>query len=826
MKHDLQVALAGQPNCGKSTIFNMLTGARQHVANYPGVTVDIKRGTFGFDKKNIEVVDLPGAYSLTSYSPEEMVTRDHILWGKADRVINVVDASNLKRNLYLTFQLLEMEAPLILNLNMTDLASNRGISIDTEALSKELDVPVITTVGNRSKGVRELKTAITGNKRNLSTFRMNYGPLEPALLKISKSLKELIPDEEHPWRWMTVKLFEEDDSIRTKLQELGEKGHTLLAEIKKLSEEFERDHDDDPRSHIGLVRHLKAQEIEKVCTTKTKQPGKTLTDRIDTVVMNRFAGPAILLGVIYALYELSIVQGYKLSAYLVPWLSRFQMAVQEQLPLDGFWQTPLLRGLVGDVVTGINSVLIYIPIFLILFAAIAILEDVGYMPRMAFILDRIFRRFGLHGQSTLPLILGGVFVGGCAVPGVMACRGISDEKARLATILIVPLMNCMAKIPLYTLLISVFFVGHQGMMMVFISTITIIVALSVAKILTLTILKNRTSSPFVMEMPAYHIPTVMGVARRSVERTWLFVKKIVTIIMLVSVAVFFLTHYPGLPEARLAEFQARADATRQDFMKSIAATPYAGKFADDDYLLRYIDMNQRYRQARLAGMDRETLTAKFSEEDPALFSLIAGKEKDEKKISKAYKKLRKSRMTLQKEYSSEQINCSILGRTGIALEPITKYAGFNWKVNVSLLSSLAAKESSVATLGVLYRPQGDVPEQTVGERMKEQEKGFTPLHALALMIFMAFYPPCVATLMMVRMEAGRWKWAIFSLVYPTILGLFCASLIFTGGKALGLTGIPAAWAFYGLALCVAILMGVIRPSTELSDVKNPILEGR
>ncbi len=826
MTRNLQIALAGQPNSGKSTVFNLLTGARQHVANYPGVTVDVKRGSLKYENTSIEVVDLPGAYSLTSYSPEEMVTRDHILHGESDAIVNVVDASNMKRHLYLTFQLLEMGAPVILNLNMTDIAAGRGISVDVEKLSGALDVPVVTSVANRGKGGGDLKTAVVQQRPNPASFRLDYGPLEPALEEVSGMLHKLLPDEEGHWRWMAVKLFEDDESLRERLEQLGESGLELVSRVDALTEEFVILNDDDPVSHIGLVRHRKAREIEAACVFRTKKEGRTLTDRIDAVVMNRFAGPVILVVVIYALYELSIVQGYKLTAYMVPWLNRFQMAVQEHLPLDGLWQTPLLRGLVSDVVTGINSVLIYIPIFLILFAAIAVLEDAGYMPRMAFILDRIFRRFGLHGQSTLPLILGGVFVGGCAVPGVMACRGIADEKARLATILIVPLMNCMAKIPLYTLLISAFFVRHQGLMMVFISTITIIVALSVAKVLTLTVLKKRPSSPFVMEMPVYHMPTITGVARRSVERTWLFVKKILTVIMLVSVAVFFLTHYPALPDSARAGFQVRAEEARQSFMKAIADTPYAAQLAEGEALLRYIDMNRRYRQARLSGISRERMEAKFSGEDEALFSLISGRDKAEKTVSRAYKRFRRTRMTLQKEYSSALINNSLLGRAGRALEPVTRFAGFNWKVNVSLLSSLAAKESSVATLGVLYKPVGDAPEQTVGERMKEQEKGYTPLHALALMLFMAFYPPCIATLLMVRMEAGGWKWALFSLGYATALGLFCASLVFTGGRILGLTGLPAAWTFYGLALAVAIIMGMINPSTEKVDLKEPALEGR
>ena len=808
------IALVGQPNSGKSTIFNMLTGSRQHVANYPGVTVEVKRGTFRQGLGKVELVDLPGTYSLTSYSSEEKVTRDFILSGKADLVVNVVDASNLKRSLYLTFQILEMGAPLVVDLNMTDVASGRGLSVDAAALAAELGAPVATTVGNRRRGSRELKESIAIGA-GPSAFRLDYGPLEPALEETTTALEALFPHEGLPCRWMAVKLFEEDEAVADQVRARGERGKALLERVASLAKRFESVEGDDTRSHIGLVRHRRAEAVERLCSRRTAPAERTWTDRIDSVVVHRILGPLILLGVIYGLYELSIVQGYRLTAYVVPWLSRFHMAVEERLPLAGLLQEPLLRSLVSDVVASINSVLIYIPIFLILFAAIAVLEDVGYMPRMAFILDRLFRRFGLHGQSTLPLILGGVFVGGCAVPGVMATRVIADEKARLATILIVPLMNCMAKIPLYTLLVSVFFVSHQGAMMVFISTITLIVALAVAKILTLTILKNRPSSPFVMEMPPYHVPTLVGVLQRSVERTWLFCRKIITVIALVAVAVFFLTRYPQLPDEEEANFAARAEAIHASFLSEIADGPYATPLADEAFFLGYLDVQERYRQSRLAGLDGAALERKFSgEKDKVFFDLLQLRDGNGKKLDRAFKSLRRDRMTLMQEYDAARLDNSVLGRMGKALEPVTRFAGFTWKVNVALLSSLAAKESSVATLGVIYRPQGD-ENQTVGERMREQEEGFTPLHALALMLFMAFYPPCIATLLMVKVETRSWKWALFALVYPTALGLGVASLAFTGGRLLGLTGFPAAWAFYALALVVTILVGAFSPEEEV-----------
>mgnify|MGYP000920186450 CR=1 FL=1 len=821
MKENRVVALAGQPNCGKSTIFNMLTGARQYVANYPGVTVDIKRGFLRSGAGAIEIVDLPGAYSLTSYSSEEMVTRDFILNDAPDVVLNVIDASNLKRSLCLTFQILEMEAPLIVDLNMTDVAAGRGMSIDAKVLSRELGVPVASTVGNRRKGGRELKTLLEAVPKGSREFRLDYGTLEQDLLETEVELGTIFHEQTLPWRWMALKLFEKDDSVCTRVASIGERGVALLKEVERRAKEFEKKEKDDPASHIGYVRHLRAEEIERASVVRTPGANRDLTDRIDSVVVNRFFGPVLLLGIIYALYELSIVWGYKLTEYVVPWLNRFQMSVEGYLPVAGFWQSPMLRSLVGDVLTSINSVLIYIPIFLILFACIAFLEDVGYMPRMAFILDRVFRRFGLHGQSTLPLILGGIFIGGCAVPGVMATRVIADDRARFATILVVPLMNCMAKIPLYTLLISIYFVGSEGGMMLFISSITIVAALAVAKVLSLTVLRQRPSSPFVMEMPPYHMPTVHGIASRSIERTWLFCKKILSVIMLVSVAVFFLTNYPGLPEESVRGYERKAADIRAGFLREIEGTSYAKTLRDEDAFLRYLDMSDRFRQSRLAGADAESLVKRFSAEDATLASMMAGKGDEFRKLDKAAKKLRNGRLSLIRDASSERLNGSVLGRIAAFLEPATRFAGFNRKVNVALLSSLAAKESSVATLGVLYQPQDDAG-KTLGERMKEQERGFTPLHALALMVFMAFYPPCVATLLMVRVETRSWLWSLFALVYPTALGLGCASLIYSGGKALGLTGLPAAWAFFGLLGAVALLLGMI-PSANIEDEADGVV---
>lgn len=806
------VALAGQPNSGKSTIFNALTGARQHVANYPGVTVDVKTGYFAIPGGKVAVADLPGTYSLTSYSEEERLARDFILHEKPTLILNIVDASNLKRNLYFTFQLLEMEKPVLVDLNMADVARNRGLGIDTDRLSEYLGAKVISTTANKRRGRETLKSSLVEvlSGTDSPSFRIDYGDLEDVIERLSSKLELRIPqDLDYPLRWLSLKLLENDSAVLDIVKEKFPKYEEIFEFVESEQKAFEEKEDQETAPFIAYRRHLLAEEIERTCTVSGKKASATLTDRVDKIVCNRYTGPVVLAGIIYMLYELSINKGYELTNYVVPYLERFKNLVEGFLPISGFLHEPLIRSVIMSVVTSINAVLIYIPIFLILFGLIAILEDVGYMPRMAFILDRVFRKFGLHGHSTLPLILGGVFVGGCAVPGVMATRVIADDKARLATILIVPLMNCLAKVPLYTLLISIYFAKDAALLMFFISTITIIIALPVAKILTMTLLKNRESAPFVMELPPYHLPTVRGVVTRSVERTWLFFKKVITIIMLVAVAVFFLTNYPSLNADREAFYQNSADHVRQTFMHKIEGTKYYDILKDENTLDEYISLQERYKNARMAlgktsEEKRESFEAGFEAKYTRLYPLLKPQGKDGRDLNKAYKKLRKARAAIQREMGDELTQDSFLGSAGRFLEPVTKYAGFNWKINIALLSSLAAKESSVATLGALYRPGAESEGKPLSQRMKSQEKGFTPLHALALMIFMALYPPCIATLLMVKVEAGGWRWALLALCYPIALGLALSSLVFTGGRLLGLSGIQTMFAFYALAIVTAL----------------------
>ena len=567
--------------------------------------------------------------------------------------------------------------------------------------------------------------------------------------------------------------------------------------------------------HIAQCRYRSADDIARFCVQLAKNPRPPLSDRIDRVVCHRFMGPAVLLGVIWLLYYLAIVQGYNITNYTWPLLAKIRSLAEAVTPSPGFIEIPLLRAFVLWVVDSVNALLNYIPIFFILFALIAILEDSGYMPRMAFIMDRLFSRYGLHGQSTLPMVLGGIFVGGCAVPGVMSCRGIPDERSRLATVLIIPMLNCLAKVPLYVLLINIYFAAHKAWAMFFISTISMLMVLPVSKVLTLTVLKDKETAPFVMEMPPYHLPTIRGVLGLAIERVWLFIRKITTIVAALAVVIFVLLQFPGIGPDRMADYHARKDEAASQFFKKIEKTPFVDQITDKS-LMDLIFYWDAYKDAKMDASGAEAadrINAAFEAKNPSFFRIVQpGKDKVAKKANQAFKKLFKARKRLLREMRKERIDNSLLGRMGRWLVPATQFAGFNWRVNVALLSAFAAKESSVATLGALY-DQGEQGE-ALESRMARGETGFTALHALALMVFMVLYPPCLATSIAIKIQSGSIKWMLFSMGVPMVLGLAAATGIFSIGSAFSLSGLQAMAAFYILALAATVALGFIKDKSE------------
>ncbi len=505
-----RVVLAGQPNCGKSTIVNMLCGLNQHVANYPGVTVEKKSTTLTIQDEEFEIVDLPGTYAFSTCSLEERVAKTYLLDAGTDIIVNIVDAANLRRHLYLTFQLLELGKPLVLVLNMVDVARRRGMQVDADEIAKRLNVTVVKTVGARNLGKADLLAAIAQarNRTGNSPFRIDYDELEPAIDRIAAAITCQFPIDH---RWLAIKALEEDSVI---LNKIGLNRET----VRQLAGDVCSPDEPDPDQALARVRYAEANALYHRCVTEKTPRAATLTDRVDRIVLNRWLSFPILALLIFLTYQAAIVYGYKLTGYTWPLLAAGRNWLTGLLPTGNFAEVPVITDFAIWMMNSALALLNYIPIFFILFAIIAILEDVGYMPRMAFILDRIFRKYGLHGQSTLPLVLGGAMTGGCAVPGIMATRGIGDERARLATILAVPYMNCLAKVPFYAFVLGAFYPGQMGTMMFFISTVTLFIALCVARLLTATLLRNRETAPFVMEMPAYHLPSPKGVLLRAFQR--------------------------------------------------------------------------------------------------------------------------------------------------------------------------------------------------------------------------------------------------------------------------------------------------------------------
>ncbi|MEA1969879.1 MAG: ferrous iron transport protein B [Thermodesulfobacteriota bacterium] len=815
IKRKRLVALAGQPNCGKSTVYNAITGASQHVANYPGVTVEKLSGSCSVNGTKIEIVDLPGTYSMTSFSPEERVSRDFILHEKPETIINVADAASIKRSLYLTFQLLEMQIPVILNPNMMDVATRNGISIDAKELEKSLGIPVVLTAIKRGEGKKELLQQIESSLaiKNKPDFKVDYTTMEPYIADITTEIERQTGKVSYPLRWLGIKLMENDQEVKKLLNATVPDSNTLFTFVKEKIEDFKEKEDESPEKHIAFCRYREADKICSLSVKQKKRTGMCITDRIDSLVCHKFLGPVILALVVYALYNLSIIQGYKITNYTWPLLAKLRILTEMIMPDPAFITEPLIRSLSLWFVDSVNALLNYIPIFFILFALIAILEDSGYMPRMAFILDRLLSRFGLHGQSTLPMVLGGVYVGGCAVPAIMSTKGIPDEKARIATMFIIPMLNCLAKIPLYILIINIYFPDHKSVLMMFIATITLILALPVAKILSLTLLKGLPSEPFIMELPTYHLPTLRGVLGRACERIWVFLKKIVTIVAAVAIVIFVLLQFPGLDETRQQWYQNKAETAISDFQKNIAKTSFKDQIPEGS-VMDLIFFADRFKKARM-GASKSSIQGikdKFKAENPLFYSITTGKgSKDARKARRVLKKLSHNRKRLLNSIKQEKIKNSFLGQIGHALEPVSKFAGFNWRVNIALLSSFAAKESTVATLGVLYQNNEQDQNQSLEERMKKGETGFTPLHGLAFLLFMALFPPCIATMITIKIQSGSYKMMLMSFGYQSMLGMFVASVVFTGGSLLGLTGLQAMYTFWILALLAAIIVGSIDP---------------
>ena len=540
----IRLALAGNPNCGKTTMFNDLTGATQYVGNWPGVTVEKKEGRYKADKQ-VFITDLPGIYSLSPYTLEEVITRDYLVGEKPDAILNLVDASNIERNLYLTTQLLEMGIPVVVALNMMDIVEKRGDTIDTAKLSAKLGVPVVETTALKGKGTKELveaakRAAKSGAKPAVHAFSDS---IEQALGQISSIIADVTEADQR--RWFAVKLFERDEKVLSRFHF----GADTLEKLEKIITAVEDELDDDAESIITDARYQYITEIVKPCVKKQKS-GMTVSDKIDRIVTNRILALPIFALVMFIVYYVSVTsvgtiltdwandgvfgEGWELFGAWIPGIPTLLGGALSTLGVADWLYSLIMDGIVA----GVGAVLGFVPQILVLFLFLAILEDCGYMARVAFIMDRIFRKFGLSGKSFIPMLIGT----GCGVPGIMASRTIEQERDRRMTIMTTTFIPCSAKLPIIALIAGAIFdnAGWVAFSAYFIGVLAIIVSGIMLKKFRMF---AGEPAPFVMELPSYHIPTARNVLRSMGERGGSFIRKAGTVILLSTVVLWFLQAY-------------------------------------------------------------------------------------------------------------------------------------------------------------------------------------------------------------------------------------------------------------------------------------------
>ncbi len=543
MTKKITIALAGNPNCGKTTIFNDLTGARQHVGNYPGVTVEKKEGNLKYKGYEIKVVDIPGIYSLTAYSIDEIIARNFIVEEKPDVVIDIIDTSNLERNLYLAVQFMELKVPLIIALNMADIAEKQGLKIDREELSKILGVPLVFTVATKNKGLNELldeAIKMVEAKAKPEEGVIDYG--KEVHLGLDKLKNILAQDKEltkkYPSEWLSLKLLERDAEVAKRVRE-SLYSDKIMTQVEKSIIQIKNIFGDSPEAVIADRRYGYISGACREAIKKNPEERQILSDKIDQVLVNRVLGLPIFLTLIWLLFNFT----FKLSGPLMGFIEMGQGWLGNLfgglLPDGSAIQSLIVDGIIG----GVGSVLIFVPIIFLLFLAMALLEDTGYMARAVFIMDKLMHKIGLHGRSFIPMLLGF----GCTLPAIMATRTIEDKNDRFVTMLVVPFISCGARLPVYALLIGAFFPERiSGNILFSLYILGVVVAILMAKILRKYLFKGE-AAPFVMELPPYRIPTVKGLLMHMWERGVIYLKKAGTIIFVGVLIIWVLSNFPWSP---------------------------------------------------------------------------------------------------------------------------------------------------------------------------------------------------------------------------------------------------------------------------------------
>lgn len=789
----ITIALTGNPNAGKSTVFNAITGARQHIANYPGVTVEKKSGTVLHKGREIEVVDLPGTYSLTAYSLEEIVARDFLLDERPDLVVDIIDASNLDRNLYLTVQLLELGIPVILALNMVDLAASKGLSVDGAGLASLIDVPVIPMVARTGKGIGELLDTVVTMAQQDIPWRpvfLSYGlDIDQGLREIEDLLANVrVCNRRYPVRWCAVKCLEGDRQFHDLLARDPGVGPKVEAICTRVNRHLLDTLEEDAEGIIADHRYGFIAGITKKVLKREIHSRRDLSDRIDRVLTNRIIGPLFMVGVLYMTYAFTFWASELPLRGVEVFFEALKGGVSRLIP-----EGPLQSLLVSGVLDGVGGVLGFVPLILFMFFAIAILEDSGYMARISFMLDRVLRWFGLHGNSVISLIVSGGISGGCAVPGVMATRTLRDPKERIATLLVVPMMNCGAKIPIFALFVGTFFTRSKAQVMFLLTLLAWLLALLSAKLLRATVLRGP-KTPFVMELPPYRAPTLQGLCIHTWERTWQYIKKAGTVILGFSLLLWAAMTFPGLSdEARkgFAEERARAGAL---FLETPGVTTWVRTPEDLPGLAElFVACGGHEKKGSWPGpsgtqedlrlpLVRRACELRHPSGDDARLPPNPGLET----AARACLTYLDTLAVSEAQEAETHLKRTAAGFIGHVLESITRPLGFDYRVNVALLSGFAAKEMILSSLGTAYSlsERASGRSLSLAERLR-QDPRWNPLQALTLIIFIMLYVPCVATLISIRKETTL-GWTLFAVLFNFVMAYVAALGVRHLGMCLGL----------------------------------------
>jgi ferrous iron transport protein B len=702
-KKTINVALVGNPNCGKTSIFNIAAHAHERVGNYSGVTVDEKVGTFQHGGYTFNLVDLPGTYSLSAYSPEELYVRKHIIEKNPDIILNVVDGSNIQRNLYLTTQLIDMDITMVMALNMYDELKKSGDKLDIEQLSTLLGIPIVPTTGRDGSGIDALFDKIIevfeGRDTKTRHIHVNHGQeLERYIKQLRTELYEHGFSDDLSTRFLSIKLLENDKQLETYVTERDPDG-SVMKMRNAIADEYLKTnlHTIDDADHVKAAHSNETrphQDIESAITDakyafirgalaecyikNDKTTLHKLTDRIDAIVTHRWLGYPFFLIFMFITFYCT----FALGAYPMDWIEALFGWLGE-LVSNNMSEGPLRSLLADGIIAGVGSVIVFLPNILILYLFISFMEDSGYMARAAFIMDKLMHKMGLHGKSFIPMIMGF----GCNVPAVMATRTIEDRKSRLLTMLIIPMMSCSARIPVYVILVSAFFSKYAALVLTGLYLLGMIMAVIMAKLFSRFVIKGD-SLPFVMELPPYRMPTAKAVLRHTWEKGKEYLKKMGTIILAASIIVWALSYFP----------------TNED-----------------------------------------------------------------KKI---------------------QTENSIMAKIGKTIEPVMEPCGFDWKQSVSLLSGVFAKEVVASTMTVVYATSSE--EADALEDFEDEEnsshiselvvQNMSPLSAASMLLFILLYMPCLSTIIAIKNESGKWKWALFTMGYTIGLAWIASTLLFQIGS--------------------------------------------